>query len=83
MQGKGKRYIQYISVEGGKGWGRRRDFVCFGCKGTIWFLNPKGKRIQAQRAQYNEFVENGLENQALMSWVTIIMDPDNNKVKIN
>ena len=53
------------------------------CKDTIWFLSPKSKRIQAQKAQYNEFVESGSENQALMSWVTIIMDPDHNKVKIN
>ena len=53
------------------------------CKVTIWFLNPKGKRIQAQRAQYNEFVESELENQALMSWVTIIMNQDDKKVKID
>ena len=31
------------------------------CKGTIWILSPKGKRIKGQRAQYNEFVESGLE----------------------
>ena len=53
------------------------------CKVTIWFLRPKGKRIQAQRAQYNEFVKSGLENQALMSWITIIIDPDDKKVKID
>ena len=53
------------------------------CKDPIWFLGPKGKRIQAQRAQYNEFVESRLENQALMSCVTIIMDSDYNKVKID
>ena len=46
-------------------------------------LNPEVKRIQAQRAQYNEFVESGLENQALMSWVMIIMDPNDNKVKVD
>ena len=39
--------------------------------------------IQAQRAQYNEFVKSGLENQALMSWITIIVDPDDKKKKIN
>ena len=31
-------------------------------------------------SQYNEFVESGLENQTIMSWVTIIMDLDDNKV---
>jgi len=31
------------------------------CKGTFWFLSPKDKKIKAQRAQYNEFVESGLE----------------------
>ena len=41
------------------------------------------QRIQAQRAQYNEFVESKLENQALMSWVIIIVDPNDNKVKID
>ena len=39
--------------------------------------------IQAQKVQYNEFVENGLENQALMSWITIIVDPNDKKTKIN
>ena len=51
------------------------------CKVTIWSLRLKGKRIQVQRAQYNEFVKSGLENQALMSWVTIIIDPNDNKIK--
>ena len=40
------------------------------------------QKIQAERAQYNEFVDNGLENQALMSWAAIIVDPNDNKVKI-
>ena len=39
--------------------------------------------IQAQRAQYNESVENELKNQALMSQTTIIVGPDDKKAKIN
>ena len=31
-------------------------------RATLWFLSPKGRRIQAQRAQHNEFVESGLKN---------------------
>ena len=55
----------------------------YDCKVTIWFLSPKGNRIQAQRTQYNEFVENELENQALINWITIIVDPDDTKVKVD
>ena len=51
------------------------------CKDTIWFLSPKGNKIQVQRTQYNEFVQNELENQALMSWTTIIVDSDDEKAK--
>ena len=39
--------------------------------------------IKAQRAQYNEFVESGLENQTLTSQVTIIGDSNDDKVKID
>ena len=52
------------------------------CKDTIWVLSQKGRKIQVQRAQYNEFVESMLENQALMSWIAIIVDPNDNKVRI-
>ena len=45
------------------------------CKGTIWFLRPKGNKILVQKAQYNEFVESRLENYALISWITTIVDP--------
>ena len=53
------------------------------CKDAIWVLSPKVKKIQAQRAQYNEFVENELENQAIMSFVAIVVDPNDDKVKID
>ena len=53
------------------------------CKDAVWILGPNDERLQAQRAQYNEFVESGLENQVLMSQVTITMDPDDNRVKID
>ena len=53
------------------------------CKDAIWVLSPKVKKIQAQRAQYNEFVESELENQALMSWIAIIVDSNDDKVKID
>ena len=52
------------------------------CKDAIWVLSQKGRKIQVQRAQYNEFVESMLENQALMSWIAIIVDPNDNKVRI-
>ena len=32
------------------------------CKGRFSFLNPKDEWTQAQRAQYNEFVESGLKS---------------------
>ena len=53
------------------------------CKETICIQGPKIKRIQAQRAQYNEFVESRLENWAIMSWVAIMVDPNDNKVEID
>ena len=52
------------------------------CKNAIWIPSPNDKRSQAQRAQYNEFVESGLENQVLMSLITIRMDLEDNKVKV-
>ena len=41
------------------------------------------QRIQAQRTQYNEFVESRLKNQVLMSWVAIPMHPNDTKTKID
>ena len=58
-------------------------FGIISCKETIWIQNSKVKRIQAQRVQYNEFVESELENQAIMSWVAIMVDPNDNKVEID
>ena len=31
-------------------------------KDKVWFLGPKVRRMQVQRTQYNEFVDNRLEN---------------------
>ena len=53
------------------------------CKDPIWFLSLRVKRILAQKVQYNEFVESGLEHQALMNWTTIMVGLDNLKAKIN
>ena len=53
------------------------------CMDPIWFLSPRVKRILAQKAQYNEFIENGLENYALMNWTTIMVGLDDLKAKIN
>jgi len=33
----------------------------YSSKGGFWILNPKGKRINDQRAQYNEFIESELK----------------------
>ena len=61
-----------------------RRFVWVGnCKDPIWFPSPKVKRILTQRAQYNEFVESGSENYALMNWTTIMVGLDDLKAKIN
>ena len=53
------------------------------CKDIVWFLSLKGNRIQAQKVQCNKFVESGLENYSLISWITIIVNPDDKKIKIN
>ena len=53
------------------------------CMDPIWFLSPRVKRILAQKAQYNEFIENGSENYALMNWTTIMVGLDDLKAKIN
>ena len=31
------------------------------CKGRVWILRPQDNKIKAQRAQYKEFLENGLK----------------------
>ena len=53
------------------------------CKNAFWIPSPNDKRSQVQRAQYNEFVESELENQVLMSWITVRMDLEDNKVKVD
>ena len=47
------------------------------------YLSPKDGWTQAQKAQNNEFVESGLENWALTSWTTNIMNSGDMKRKIN
>ena len=47
------------------------------------YLNPKDGWTQAQKTQNNEFVESGLENWALTSWTTNIIDSGDRKRKIN
>ena len=37
------------------------------CNGRFWFLSPKGRRNQAQGAQHNEFLENGLKTK--IQWI--------------
>ena len=53
------------------------------CKDTIWILNPKDVWTKTQKAQYNEFLENGLENWALTSQTINKVDIDNKKMKID
>ena len=46
-----------------KGWELKLGFSIFHIvRAAVWILNPKGKWIKAQRAQYNEFVESELKN---------------------
>ena len=44
------------------------------CKDLIQVPSPNYGWTQAQKSQYNEFVESGLENWALMSWTTSEVD---------
>ena len=37
------------------------------CKSKFWFLSPKGRRTQAQGAQYNEFLESELKTR--LQWI--------------
>ena len=40
------------------------------CKDQIWDPNPRYKWTEAQKVQNNEFIENGLENWALVNQTT-------------
>ena len=53
------------------------------CKDQIWVLSLKGGWISAQRAQNNEFVENGLENRALINQTNVKVDLDDKWMKLN
>ena len=44
--------------------------VNYSCKDPIWVLRPNDGWTQAQKAQYNEFVEIELKNWVLMNWST-------------
>ena len=56
-------------------------YVC--CKDAIWVPSPSCKWTQAQKAQYNEFVESGLENWALMNQTASKVDSDDKEMKID
>ena len=49
----------------------------------IWVSSPKGRWTQTQKAQNNEFVESGLENQARMSWMANKVGLSDKNIKIN
>ena len=53
------------------------------CKDQIWVLSLKGGWTSAQRAQNNEFVENGLENWALINQTNVKVDLDDKWMKLN
>ena len=53
------------------------------CKDQIWLPNPKGGWTQAQKAQYNEFVESELENWDLMNQTITNVDSDDKKIKVD
>ena len=58
---------------------RRRQL--YGRNLSPWVPGPKDKWTQAQKAQYNEFVEIGLENWVLMNQITSKVDSDDKKMK--
>ena len=46
------------------------------CKDQIWIPSPLREWTKAQKAQNNEFVENGLENWVLADQMNIRRDSD-------
>ena len=61
--------IKSISIQVVKIWD-------YNCKDQIWVPSPIGRWTEAQRAQNNEFVENGLENWTLVNQTNIRRDSD-------
>ena len=57
--------------------------VNYSCKDLIWVLRPNDGWTQAQKAQYNEFVDSELENKALMNQIICKVDFDDKKMKID
>ena len=52
------------------------------CKNQIWVLGPKDEWTSVQRAQNNKFVENELENWALMNQTNVEVDLDDKWMKL-
>ena len=50
------------------------------CKDHIWVPSPTDKWTQAQQAQHNKFVKDGLENWVLMNQTSTIVDLDDKKM---
>ena len=52
------------------------DTVIYYCKDQIWIPSPLREWTKAQKTQNNEFVENKLENWALVNQTNIRRDSD-------
>ena len=50
------------------------------CKDQIWIPSPTDRWTETQKVQNNEFVDNGLENWALMNQTNTKVDLDNKKM---
>ena len=46
-------------------------------------LAQRMDELRLKKTQYNEFVKSELENWALMSWTTSIVDSDHKRMKID
>ena len=53
------------------------------CRDQIWVLSPIGRLTLAQWALNNEFVENWLENWALINQTNVKVDPDDKRMKLD
>ena len=55
-------------------------YIYIYCEDPIWFPNPTDRWTKAQKAQNNEFVENMLENWALINQTNTKVDLDDKKM---
>ena len=60
-------FLENIKIKINKATKKSSSLFFYIYKDQIWILSPTDGRTEAQKAQNNEFVENGLKNWALMN----------------